>query len=383
MNRGQTPFLRNRHAIGKIWGRSGFLSSLRPEHAVAGVAQAGHDVAVIVEVAVDGRRPDVHVGMVLDEALQPFGRGQETHQAQLGDAARLQLIDSGDGGTLTENTSTDVVNGEAQFVGTKFQGTPGADYRFVISVDLLTTATTDIVNVVHGPAVSIQIVTQPRASVTGELLTRQPVVRLLDRLGYLVTSDSSTVVSIQVDSGVGGSFSGTTTAAVVNGVATFAGVKFTGEPYSAYKAAFTATPSSALLTSDPTTAFSVAHAVASQLAITTQPVSGVTGTVLSTQPVIEVRDRFGNLVDDDLTTQVTVAISQGDGGVLAGTKTVTAIGGVVTFTNLKFTALPGTDYKLTFSSGALAADTSSVITVTHAAAAKLAIQAQPVGAATG
>ena len=292
-------------------------------------------------------------------------------------------IDSGDGGTLTENTSTDVVNGEAQFVGTKFQGTPGADYRFVISVDLLTTATTDIVNVVHGPAASIQIVTQPRASVTGELLTRQPVVRLLDRLGYLVTSDSSTVVSIQVSSGSGGSFSGATTAAVVNGVATFAGVKFTGEPYSAYKAAFTATPNSALLTSDPTTAFSVAHAVASQLAITTQPVSGVTGTVLSTQPVIEVRDRFGNLVDDDLTTQVTVAISQGDGGVLAGTKTVTAIGGVVTFTNLKFTALPGTDYKLTFSSGALAADTSSVITVTHAAAAKLAIQAQPVGAATG
>jgi glutamate synthase domain-containing protein 2 len=47
--------------------------SLGAEHAVAGVAQAGHDVAVLVELPVDGRGVDRHVGMVGVKVRQALG----------------------------------------------------------------------------------------------------------------------------------------------------------------------------------------------------------------------------------------------------------------------------------------------------------------------
>jgi glutamate synthase domain-containing protein 2 len=49
-------------------------ASLGTEHPVAGVAQARHDVAVLVELAVDGRGVDRHVGVVGVEVRQALGR---------------------------------------------------------------------------------------------------------------------------------------------------------------------------------------------------------------------------------------------------------------------------------------------------------------------
>src|SRR5688572_27736405 len=48
--------------------------------AVAGVAQAGDDVAVGIEVAVDCRGIDGHVGMVAMEVRQPLGAGEQAHE---------------------------------------------------------------------------------------------------------------------------------------------------------------------------------------------------------------------------------------------------------------------------------------------------------------
>ncbi|MEI6742984.1 MAG: hypothetical protein WCL35_04420, partial [bacterium] len=90
----------------------------------------------------------------------------------------------------------------------------------------------------------------------------------------------------------------------------------------------------------PIRAFSASSAVA----ITTQPVGGVSGSALATQPVVRIVDAAGNTVTHS-TASVTVTAS---GGTLGGTTTVTAVNGVATFTDLTNTTA-GT-YTLTFTS---------------------------------
>src|SRR6516164_3805235 len=63
---------------------------LRPEHAVAGVAQARQDVAVIVQTLVDGGGPDRHVGMLPLELRDAFGCGEQADEADVAGAARFQ-----------------------------------------------------------------------------------------------------------------------------------------------------------------------------------------------------------------------------------------------------------------------------------------------------
>ena len=77
----------------------------------------------------------------------------------------------------------------------------------------------------------------------------------------------------------------------------------------------------------------VAPAAGSRLLIDTQPGATATaGQFFSPQPVVSLRDRFGNISTGDNVTQVTVTRSPG--GTLLGTTTLTAVNGVFTFTDL-------------------------------------------------
>ena len=78
----------------------------------------------------------------------------------------------------------------------------------------------------------------------------------------------------------------------------------------------------------------VTPTVASQLVIQTQPSAIATaGQVLSTQPVVDEEDQYGNLESGDHSAVVTVSIA-GDVGLLQGTTSATLTGGVATFTKL-------------------------------------------------
>lgn len=103
-------------------------------------------------------------------------------------------------------------------------------------------------------------------------------------------------------------------------------------------------------------AVSVTPGQVSQLVIRTQPAGGVVGAVLRTQPVLEFRDAAGNLVTSS-SGFVSAAIASG-GGSLAGTTTVQAVGGVVSFTNLEVIGATG-PRTLAFAAGVLAATSSS------------------------
>jgi hypothetical protein len=115
------------------------------------------------------------------------------------------------------------------------------------------------------------------------------------------------------------------------------------------------------------------------LTIQTQPSStALAGVAFAQQPQVRIEDQFGNLRASDNSTVVTATRAAGS-GVLQGSTTVTAVGGVVTFTNLSHNV--ATNITIQFASG-LTNATSSGIAVNPAAASRLAIQTQPSPAAT-
>jgi len=71
---------------------------------------------------------------------------------------------------------------------------------------------------------------------------------------------------------------------------------------------------------------------------------------LNTQPVLAFQDAYGNLIDTNI--EVTVVVT-GAGGVLGGTTNITAVGGVVAYTNLTLAGTTGMLYTLTFTGGGL------------------------------
>jgi hypothetical protein len=116
---------------------------------------------------------------------------------------------------------------------------------------------------------------------------------------------------------------------------------------------------------------------ATQLAVATQPSSASSSTVVfAAQPVVEVRDANNALVTSS-TAAVTATVASGP-GTLSGTKTVNAVAGVATFSNLALSGVGSST--LSFSSPTLTSATSSSIGVTAIA---LAITTQPGNTATG
>src|SRR5262249_3682767 len=76
-------------------------------------------------------------------------------------------------------------------------------------------------------------------------------------------------------------------------------------------------------------------AAASSLAFGQQPTTVTAGAIISPAVTLRVLDAYGNLVSNDNTDSVTVAIgSNPGGGTLGGTTIVTVSGGVATFSNL-------------------------------------------------
>ena len=120
--------------------------------------------------------------------------------------------------------------------------------------------------------------------------------------------------------------------------------------------------------------------IASKAMITTEPSGAVNGVALTTQPVIRVTDASGNTVT---TSKVSVVASIASGsGTLNGTKTVAAVGGVATFTDLVLSGTPG-NFTLRFTPTSLTAATSSSFPLSVGAASMAMITTQPADAFNG
>ncbi len=105
-----------------------------------------------------------------------------------------------------------------------------------------------------------------------------------------------------------------------------------------------------------TVSVSVSSGVATQLRIARLAAGAMNGGVMSSQPVIELRDAQGNLAP--ASTVVTVEVGQG--GTLTGTLAQNAVNGVATFTGLGIRGTAGTSVVLTFRAAQLTPQTQAL-----------------------
>jgi hypothetical protein len=177
-------------------------------------------------------------------------------------------------------------------------------------------------------------------------------------------------VGLAVASGPAGFTAGsTTTAVVVNGVATFSNLTLDTA------GAYTLSAADGALTGATSSNISIGSAAASQLAYQQTPTTGTAGQALSPAITVSVDDQFGNLVTSDTST-ITLSVASGPGGFAPGSTVVLpASGGIATFNNVVFDTA-GT-YALNATDGTLIGATSGSVVISAAAASQLVFQTVP------
>src|SRR5437867_8027793 len=253
-------------------------------------------------------------------------------------------------------------NGTVSFTNLRID-TAGTNKQLTASASGLTSGLSSLFTVNPATAVAMVIQTQPPGTATaGAVFSQAPVIRLEDQFGNQVTTDNSTVVTATRNLGTA-ALQGTTSVTASGGLATFANLS--------YNVAETINInfSSSGLTTLTSGNVTVNPAAANRLTIQTQPSSTATaGVLFAQQPVIRIEDQFGNLRSSDNSTLVTATRNLGS-GTLQGTTNMTAIGGIVTFTNLSHNV--ANTININFTSGSLSNALSGNIVVSPAAFAKL------------
>ncbi len=261
----------------------------------------------------------------------------------------LKLAENPAHGSLGVSTlSFQAVNGVANFVGLTLNKA-GAGYVLRVSSGALT-ATTRAIHVTANAPSEFVILSQ----LPSKIGANSPFglkVAAEDGFGNVISSYSGTV-SLALASGPdGASIQGNLTATLVKGVATFSGLKImkAGSGYS-----LTASGS---LTAATTSLFSVTPGAATQLVISTQPPNSVNAST-PFGLVVTALDTFGN-VASSYNGKVTLSLaSNPTGATLSGKVTLSAVKGVIAFTDLLLNN-PGNGYRLKAASGRLLAETDA------------------------
>tara|TARA_B110001454_G_scaffold218991_1_gene249024 strand:+ start:60036 stop:63635 length:3600 start_codon:yes stop_codon:yes gene_type:complete len=234
------------------------------------------------------------------------------------------------GGTSsgTFGSVTNLENGT--FNSTFTATTAGTESKIVATVD----------GVVVGSTVSIQVVpgtyslANSYVSVSSSTVSAGSVstvtLHILDSANGVVTDATGFPVVFTLS---GGTSSGTFSSVTDNGNGTYTAT-FTGT-IAGTSANISASISGQNITST-LPSISVFNGPASQVVFSTQPVGSVlVGTSLTAQPVVTIKDFYGNTVTTgaDATANVTLALTAGTGA-LTGTLVRAAVGGVATFTGV-------------------------------------------------
>ena len=300
---------------------------------------------------------------------------------------------------VTPGDSALVVGGTAQLTATALDAAnaplPGRSFLWQSSAPVIATVdTTGLVTGLAQGAVTITATAEGKSGTATVLVSPRPATRLafaqqpgpstaavpLDPVIRIVLQDdllttvtgASNPVTIALAGNPGGAtLGGTLTAAPVDGIATFANLTLdrAGTGYS-----FVAT--SPGLQPATSGSFSVAAGPAAQLMFTTAPPSvGQSGAPLVPQPVLQLLDGHGNVVQQ-AGVSVTATVASG-GGSLSGAATVsTNSAGVATFGNLAVVGPTGS-YALGMAAPGIATVTSGPIVLGAGAATALSMAIQP------
>jgi alpha-tubulin suppressor-like RCC1 family protein len=151
---------------------------------------------------------------------------------------RIEIGNNPGAGTLLGPSNITAANGVAIFYGLSINRL-GTGYFFIASTPNLASATSSPFDMIVGPPNRLAFTVQPRTTPPGTAISPAVAVTVQDIGGNTVTAGNvSITMSIGANAG-GGTLSGTTTVAAVNGVATFTDLSIdnSGERYQLQAAA--------------------------------------------------------------------------------------------------------------------------------------------------
>lgn len=292
------------------------------------------------------------------------------------ESVTVALATNPGGSTLSGTTPVAATNGVATFFDLSLNKT-GTGYTLTASAPGFAPVTSTAFDITPGAARQLDFTVEPTTSIAGVPLAPAVQVSVLDASGNLVPAFIGSV-SVALGNNPGGStLGGTTTAAVLNGVATF-GTLTLDKTSSGYWLTATATG----LNTATSASFTITPAAATTLVFGTQP--GTTVASHQFSPAVKVRalDPFGN-VATAFGGQISVALGANPGGAtLGGTTPVAAVNGVATFFDLSVNRT-GTGYTLTASATGFAPVTSTAFDITPGIATQLAFTVQPSNTVAG
>jgi hypothetical protein len=278
------------------------------------------------------------------------------------------------GATLSGTTTVSAVNGVVNF-STLSIDKKGNGYRLSATAAGLSGATSNTFTINVGPAALVAFLVDPSSASAGVAIAPAVQVDVEDALHNRVTTFVGNVtVSIFANPG-GGTLSGTATAAVSSGIATFSDLSI-----DAVGAGYRLQATSGGLTADISTAFTISAGAADHLVFTVAPSDRTAGQSISPNIRVTAFDALGNVATGfggDVDIAITPATGTA-GAVLSGTTTQTAASGVATFSGLSIDK-SGVGYTLTATTAvpAILGTTSATFNITPAAATHLVFTVQP------
>lgn len=293
--------------------------------------------------------------------------------SSFGDPVTLSISANPGNGKLSGTKTQIAVNGVATFDDLSIDSA-GTGYRLQASAGTLS-ATSGAFSIRAGDASRLVFTVQPGTSVAGANISPAVQVSELDSLGNVVSTFANPVtLSITAGSGTdGASLSGTTTVNAVGGVATFStlSIDSAGTGYSL-------TASTVGLADEMSATFKVNAGPAAQLEFTVQPKSTKAGGVFSPPLEVTARDAVGNTATS-FVGNVTLSITPGTGTTganLTGTKTVAAVAGVATFSDLSIDQA-GSGYTLSARSSGITGTVSNPFDILIGSLTQLVFTQQP------
>jgi len=302
-------------------------------------------------------------------------------------------------GSITAGSTTTASNGIATFTSMIYTAFADAeDVQLIFTDDV---AGSGLVNLSATPAVSatttadvkatqLVVTTPPAGAVDAVALTTQPAIQAQDANGTLDTGATAEVITATTDTS-NVSVSGTTTATMTSGIATFSGlianVDGTFTDGATITLSFNDDGAIGGVDMATTTATTSLGVVATQLVLTTSPSGAVDLVNLTTQPVVKAYDAHNN-TDAGVNGEVITATSTTSNVSLVGNTTGTMASGIATFEGLQAsidgTFTDGSEITLSFNDdGGIGGVDMTPVTATTSlgvVATKLSITTAPSGA---
>jgi hypothetical protein len=295
------------------------------------------------------------------------------------DSTQIELaLAAGPGGaTLSGGGPVTVSDGEASFDSLAIDLT-GSGYRLEASDTggSLASATSAEFDVLPGEPASLRFDVQPGDAEAGQAIAPAIVVQVLDGQGNLVTDDDDTEVLLAIASGPGGAtLSGGGPLAVSGGEVSFDSVSIdrAGDDYQ-----LQATDTAGTLEAATSNAFDIAPGPAAALAFAVQPSETPVDDAVSPPVTVQVVDAQGNLVTDDNSTEVTLAVAAGPGSAtLSGGGPVTASNGEAVFGSVSLDTVGSFQLEAADAAATLASATSTPFDIIAGEPAALAFVVAP------